>query len=99
MRGRKLPESLWFPTLMAAVLCLGSGCVLGFKPVPGMFGGESFTCGSAFIYDNSGGYRGSDGFATCNEERKSRLAPASCLILCGFLLGGLVVRAAQKQDA
>jgi hypothetical protein len=58
--------------VLAALLILG-GLAVGLTPVPGVYDSEGLHCGSPFFYDNSEGYRGTDGFADCNRTRESRL--------------------------
>lgn len=69
-------------------------------PVAGTFDSESFHCGTAFHYDNTGGYAGSPGFAACNSRREARRAPASGLILIGLGIGVFaIVSGKRRSDA
>lgn len=82
--------------LAAAVLILG-GLVVGFAPVPGTYEGESFHCGSPFLYDISEGYKGSDGFADCNRTRLQRRPMALGAIGLGLVLGVAVLSSARRR--
>ena len=70
--------------LVGAGVVLLAGVALALLPLSGTFDSESFTCGTPFHYDNSGGYAGSQGFADCNERREGRQVPAAGLILVGL---------------
>jgi hypothetical protein len=91
-RGRRPP---WLLVAAAALLVVGSvllvcGAIIGFAPVGGLYDSESFHCGSAFFFDNSEGYQGTDGFAACRATADARMPLAVAAVGLG---AGLVVAA------
>jgi hypothetical protein len=82
---------------IAALMVLG-GITLGVAPVAGTDDSESFHCGTPLHLDNSEGYRGSAGFAVCNETRRLRggIAAGSVLLGAGIGTQALVMRRKKR---
>lgn len=84
--------------LVGAGVVVLAGVALALLPVSGTFDSESFTCGTPFHYDNSGGYAGSLAFANCNERREGRQVPAAGLILVGLGIGVFLTARGRGSD-
>jgi hypothetical protein len=89
---RSAPTARIVAALVAGAFLVLGGLVLGFTPVSGKEGGEGFHCGSPFVYDDSEGYGGSDGFNQCNGTREARLAIA----VCGVGVGAVMFLSARR---